>query len=73
MKCPKNCNGSGPDRQGKLTDGQRALIPEEVASKAEYRCSYCGCVYDFQGVAYGLLNNGILGEGWHLSRHPLSN
>ena len=65
MKCPDKCSGGDASRQRDLSPGEKHQIPEAIAAKATSRCSYCGCVYDGNGLVYGTLNNDILGEGWH--------
>ena len=63
MKCPDKCSGAGPSRQHELTPGLRLRLPKEVADQAQYRCSYCGCVYDRIGTVYGTYDSGVIGAG----------
>lgn len=69
-KCPKNCSGGNSTSQHELSEGQFKKLSDGAkeaitASKdMAYRCSYCGCVY-VGTRSLGILDGGILGEGWH--------
>ena len=74
MGCPaSHCSGGWPDRQHQITVAQLEQITGAAGADAEEnqasvcRCNYCGTVYvraDGPRIL-GVLNDRVIGEGWH--------
>ncbi|SDQ17554.1 hypothetical protein SAMN04515695_0328 [Pseudovibrio sp. Tun.PSC04-5.I4] len=57
MECPQKCSGHRSDRQRHLVPAEAQKLPKNIAESAEFKCTYCGCVYTRENIALGYLED----------------